>query len=559
MKLNLMKIALLMFVSFGLIAEASAVVCQNKTAIVYSNGMFNDERNAKISKNELIAKMLSYPQASSLLIDVEFHLAYANDNGGLSAGFGTVLEQLLEVGRQALGDTNMDLFWEQLQGIVPADPQLLALMKELAQVMGETAFVNDKDFASMMSGGNGFEGYRTFLSSGKRVLIVSHSQGNYYSNRVYREITDPAYGGNAALASSIGVVAVATPASTSPGGKLGLNEPNITVPEDFVIAGVRAAFGSLPSKSDRIASNIFPVNPFGWSSNVPELGFSSLITQFEQTTLGHNFVGWYLAGPYTRNFIMNGIVDTLNGVAGGYAGLQYPTCKKCLNDTGITSWGNATLNNLTAAQPLFPGQDADYGRDTYANLFKVGGGNAGFDFTKLDAAGKPLANQAAIYAITPWSCVQDNVTGLMWEVKTPARLGGLQDANHTYSWFNSDPYTNGGNSGIWFNQGTCVDAFNCDTEKYVGAVNAASLCGYSDWRLPDRGELISIVDYGVSRPSIDVGYFPNTVSSWLGYWSSSSSPAFNIPAWTISFGYGEAFTDYKASNGYHVRLVRGGQ
>ncbi len=238
---------------------------------------------------------------------------------------------------------------------------------------------------------------------------------------------------------------------------------------------------------------------------------------------------------------------------------------RVLNDTGITTWANNSINSLTVAQPLFPKQDADVGRDALARagtLSKTGGGRAGFDFTKLDAAGQPLANQTATYATTPWSCVQDNVTGLMWEVKRPTGSGGLRDMSYTYTWYNSTGVNDGGNAGT-ANGGSCVDGKNCDTEKYVAAVNALTganrLCGYTDWRLPKEEELRSIVDYSIATPglTIDTGYFPDTISNW--YWSASPYAA-GAPggAWLIDFLSGFDIV-FNMSNSYHVRLVRGGQ
>ncbi|MDX8389070.1 MAG: hypothetical protein R8M38_01130, partial [Mariprofundaceae bacterium] len=69
-----------------------------------------------------------------------------------------------------------------------------------------------------------------------------------------------------------------------------------------------------------------------------------------------------------------------------------------LNDTGITTCGDNANNGLACPQAGFLNQDAEFGRDALATagtLTKAGGGTAGFDFTKLDATGTPLANQAA--------------------------------------------------------------------------------------------------------------------------------------------------------------------
>jgi len=229
-----------------------------------------------------------------------------------------------------------------------------------------------------------------------------------------------------------------------------------------------------------------------------------------------------------------------------------------LNDTGITTCSDDANNGLTCPQATHPGQDADYGRDAQAQagtLTKIGGGRAGFDFTKLDANGNPLADQTVAYTITPWDCVRDNHTGLVWEVKTTD--GGLRDANHTYTWYNSTGVNDGGSPGT-ANGGGCVDASNCDTEKYVAAVNAAGLCGQTDWRLPTVDELMSLVDSSIAYPgpTIDIGYFFNTSSSY--YWSSSPSASNSDDAWSINFYFGGVNNLNKSSTGY-VRLVRGGQ
>jgi len=235
-----------------------------------------------------------------------------------------------------------------------------------------------------------------------------------------------------------------------------------------------------------------------------------------------------------------------------------------MNDTGVTKWGDATRYPLAAKQTLFPGQDADHGRDAQAKagtLVKMGGSsnaNQGFDFTKLDAAGQPLPNQAAIYTTTPWDCVQDNVTGLMWEVKTTTP-NSLRNKNNVYTWYNSTGVNDGGNAGTPAATPACSTGGSCDTEKYVAAINAAGLCGFHDWRLPKKEALDSIMDYGVvasNTPKIDAAYFPNTV---FGPYRSASTYAGNTAnAWDVYFGQLYDLTDRKAWNGVYIRLVRGG-
>lgn len=226
-----------------------------------------------------------------------------------------------------------------------------------------------------------------------------------------------------------------------------------------------------------------------------------------------------------------------------------------LNDTGINWYGSVNQNFLFTPPADFEGQDADYGQDAQAQLgvlVKEGDGNGGFDFTKLDENGNDLSASD-----TSWSCVRDNHTGLVWEVKT--KDGGLHGQKWKYSWYNSDSVTNGSFQG-WVNlSGACGSTLShCSTEAYVTAVNEAGLCGANDWRLPNRQELQSINDYGRIAPSIDTAYFPDTTGEC--FWSSSpvASSTYHFNAWCIDSYSGETVSSGKQT-GLSVRLVRGEQ
>jgi hypothetical protein len=150
------------------------------------------------------------------------------------------------------------------------------------------------------------------------------------------------------------------------------------------------------------------------------------------------------------------------------------------------------------------------------------------------------------------SCVFDKKTLLTWETKT--NDGGLQDRNQTYSWYEPNGQVNGGYPG-YRRQGECKLAF-CDTKSYVAEINRQKLCGRSDWRLPQREELRTLVDYGIAYPgpTIDQRAFPNTVSQF--YWSSTANANDAETAWGIGFSFGYDYAYFKSDHGY-IRLVSG--
>ncbi len=217
-----------------------------------------------------------------------------------------------------------------------------------------------------------------------------------------------------------------------------------------------------------------------------------------------------------------------------------------LNDTGITTCSDASNNNLPCPVKGFPNQDAQSGRDVSQK--DNSNGHAGFSFSKISGTGVVLAATAP-----RWNCVKDNVTGLLWEVKTDNN--GLHDKDWTYTWYNPDSTKNGGFAG-YQNSGFCGGTSACDTDAYVKAVNAASWCGYKNWRLPTVDELSGIASLDRYNPSIDSGYFPYTQSNW--YWSSSPVAYSSYDAWIVYFSSGHDNWDYKGYGNY-VRLVRSGQ
>jgi hypothetical protein len=217
-----------------------------------------------------------------------------------------------------------------------------------------------------------------------------------------------------------------------------------------------------------------------------------------------------------------------------------------LNDTGVRfcnksrgGEGQGRGGSGGCPQGGHPNQDAEVGRDAAAKageLDKEGAGKAGFDFTKIDTKGNELPADAE-----EWTCVRDNHTGLMWEVKRSGK--GMRGIRATYSWYDPDDPTYG--DGVP-NNGSDCGGIPCDTHHYVQAVNDQGLCGASDWRLPSVNELHSISVMNSSGMSaadgarMDTDFFPNAHPNVT--WTGTPAARGRNTAWTV--------TPYEGTDGF---------
>ncbi|MEM9181857.1 MAG: DUF1566 domain-containing protein [Pseudomonadota bacterium] len=215
-----------------------------------------------------------------------------------------------------------------------------------------------------------------------------------------------------------------------------------------------------------------------------------------------------------------------------------------VGDTGVTGCAGG---DGSCPAPGLPGQDAEAGRDALATqglLAKVGQGPEGFDYTKLDETGVDLPDDAA-----SWSCVRDNFTGLVWEVKVddPANPSHYE---HTYSWYEPDMSLDGGQSGV-LDGGNCAVG-SCDTAGLVTTLNDAAFCGSRGWRMPTREELLGLVHAGRNDPALATELFPLGQGN---YWSRTPNSGDAASAWRLDFTDGRRETSAKLTP-LRVRLVR---
>ena len=196
---------------------------------------------------------------------------------------------------------------------------------------------------------------------------------------------------------------------------------------------------------------------------------------------------------YPYRFILTAF---LLSCAAGFAEAQstYTFVNCNLPDTGLTS----------SYTPPIAGEDRDYQPSS-------------------SQPGYTIYNPVGVSSVTV-----DNRTGLMW-VTNPVDAG----MTVTYSW-----------------EGALKAC-----KLYIGG--AGTYAGYSDWRLPNIRELMSIADYGrASSPKINGTYFLNMQGA--KHWSSTTYMPNPDYAWLADFSNGTVDGLSKTNIAYYARCVRGG-
>jgi hypothetical protein len=149
-----------------------------------------------------------------------------------------------------------------------------------------------------------------------------------------------------------------------------------------------------------------------------------------------------------------------------------------------------------------------------------------------DASGNVIScegtGQDGEYTINPMS-YNDNGNGTVTDYNTTL-MWQQQDDGNTYNWYQAS-------------QNVC---------------SSLSLGGFTDWRLPTKQELLSIVDYSnQASPTINHTYFP--ITQVFDYWTSTTCIEYQDHAWRVYFydGSSDFYTKSYGQNNMYVRCVRG--
>ena len=230
-----------------------------------------------------------------------------------------------------------------------------------------------------------------------------------------------------------------------------------------------------------------------------------------------------------------------------------------LNDTGVVECDTSYHDGSNDVQ--LNKVDCKVGRDADDDTNSSDDGHAGFSFTRLNSSDGSSYTGDGYYDNSPWFCLRDNITGLIWEVKALTDTDDIRDTGTKYTWYNG--------TGIDGFNGTAGDDTNFNTEELITKVNSLALCGQTNWRLPTASELLSITNYSAavndSTAAVDSDYFANMQGEGAYYWTSTLNSYANAdgdnnnssyPIWMYSNGKLESNSTTGPSNiAQHAILV----
>jgi len=178
-------------------------VCENVgSTIIYGNGVFTDEPTALLSMFKLRDTLKTHATIEEYS-QLSFDLAYNRHEGYVS--------DLLEAMKQKLrSDADEGSFTSIFTGALSTSVKILDFVtldlipddfvNSLAEISGEfdPSVITDFDTLQHLSI------YQSAIAKGQKVIVVPHSQGNFFVNRAYEALTEEEK-------KSFGIVSVANP------------------------------------------------------------------------------------------------------------------------------------------------------------------------------------------------------------------------------------------------------------------------------------------------------------------------------------------------------------
>ncbi len=266
----------------------------DKKLIVYANGMMTGITDA--IKNYRALRNVVFP----VYPNMEYRIAY-NEH---EAGMDQITEVLAHAIRQEEGVSVSRSLEEANYALRrPIDYGVQRLANFLIEYSTEDQYANDLDVSIHMN-----NVYLPKVTEQYKVIIVAHSQGNFYANRAWHTINNLSQDGEK-IAKAIGVIGLATPANHV------ANDPTNT--------------NYLSSENDwlinRVRNNTLPtIRPLDYNITIP---YNSA------DPLGHGMSEIYLADTFSRGRLITMINNTFDRLE-VYEGTPAIECGTSYNATG---------------------------------------------------------------------------------------------------------------------------------------------------------------------------------------------------------------------------------
>lgn len=279
MKKYLYGLIFILLGCFVFATTSSAALCggSSETVIVHINGVgttFWDARNRNLPIIDTRLKASISPEEYEYLTFALQHNSTYRDEYGDPIGF------LLDLFEASLQDIQTDVgqFWRILGGIEIMPQWFSNRFSELATALDESAIVTSDDLNEQITY------YKRKIAEGNKVVLVPHSQGNFFANQAYGNLSSQEQ-------QSLGIVSVANPDSYVAGE----HEYYTTLLNDTVILAIIAA-------KSYIVGFSLPMTP-------------NTINSFESWNdiSGHSFVNSYMVeGSNSNNQIVEDILTMMH-------------------------------------------------------------------------------------------------------------------------------------------------------------------------------------------------------------------------------------------------------
>jgi hypothetical protein len=204
---------------------SSASICDNKETIVFFGNGIKTIKTKAYNSSKLINKQLKLALPTEDYEVLDFKISYNETGGGIRDLFESTIQSLtLDASR----------FWRILWGREIMPDWFVDKLLLLSTVLDKSALVTTDSLKDHVST------YTTKIAEGKKVLLVAHSQGNFFGNQAYNLL-------DSRERQSFAMVSVANPDNTvldddSPAA------PYTTLVNDKVIQAIIVAQILLPTK-----------------------------------------------------------------------------------------------------------------------------------------------------------------------------------------------------------------------------------------------------------------------------------------------------------------------